>query len=130
MDFQFRLFLQEHPNESVTAQAVAVPGVAAHARNQAAAISAVRTRLTAYLKRLDQGEWGRFSSQHDQELRPLALEVVPEDAPGQEPIPITVSLLITRETGSRGIRYRVQAPRIARLELVVRDPLGAHFSHK
>jgi ATP-dependent Clp protease ATP-binding subunit ClpA/protein subunit release factor B len=123
MQMQFRLFIQQHHHGAFTVRVLAIPTITAYAETHAAAIQDVRDQLLEHLRDLDRRAWAKLAFEEQQQLRPIALEVPPKGKGPQQPIPITVNLLITDTQASRNARYLVvSAPRVEGFHLVVNEP--------
>ncbi len=120
MEMKFRVFVQERRDGNVSVQVLEVP-VTGWGNNADAALSNARDKLTNYVRHAQRRSWSQPIFQEAQELRSLPLELVPKSKHPHDPIPITVSLLVTTEHHSRGTRYIVTAPAIPDFHLVVND---------
>ena len=119
---RFRLFVQQHSHGGFSVRVPAVSQVSAYAPAREAAIADVRAQLVEHLKDLGRRGWSKYAFQERQELRPIALEVIPKGKGPQPPIPISVSLLVTDARAERGADYLVVgAPRVEGFHLVVSD---------
>lgn len=121
MQMRFRLFVQEHRDGGVTITPLAIPAIAVHAENRAAARPHLEQEIADYVRTFGRRYQEQLKFKPQQELRPIALDLVPRSKLPQEPIPITVSLVITTEQASRGTRYVITAPRIDRFQIVVQN---------
>jgi ATP-dependent Clp protease ATP-binding subunit ClpA len=123
MQMQFRLFVQQHNHGAFTVRVLAVPGISAYAETRSAALKDAQEQLAEHLRNLDRRAWSKLAFEERQELRPLAVEVVPKGKGPQQPIPITVNLMITDTQASRNASYLVvTAPRVEGFHLAVNDP--------
>jgi ATP-dependent Clp protease ATP-binding subunit ClpA len=123
MQMQFRLFIQQHHHGAFTARVLAVPSISAYADTRAAAQKEAQDQLVEHLRNLDRRAWGKLAFEERQELRPFSVEARPKGKGPQQPIPITVNLLITDTQVSRSASYLVvTAPRVEGFHLVVNDP--------
>ena len=125
MQLRFRLFLQEHPDGSFTAQLVDAPDVRHHEATRAAAIQAVQEEV---LQELSSSPYPRRRRpiprdlyQEAQQLLPLEVPLIPRRGLQADPIIITVSLLVTEMHHPRHPRWIVTAPRISGFMLVLPD---------
>lgn len=122
MDLRVRLFVCEHPDGRVTAQALDLPSVTAFEPTRTAALAATRRGLEEYVGDADRASLARLTCPEGQELRALEVDLVPKGEVPQDPVPVTVSLLVTPQRHPRGIRYVVTAPRVDSFQLVVQNP--------
>jgi ATP-dependent Clp protease ATP-binding subunit ClpA/protein subunit release factor A len=119
MQFKFRLFLQQHQDASVTLRVPVLPNLQTYHADRAQAIADMAAEIIQYVRGLERHHWGRLVFVEDQQLRPLSLELTPKVKPPQEPIPITLNLLVSAEPQARGPRYVATAPRLPGLHVVV-----------
>lgn len=119
MKLKFRIFLREHPNGHVSAQALALTDASSYEDNRAQAMTALEKDLRRQLEYTDRGQWGRFTFYEQQDLRALPVEVAPRGKGDPDPIRVTVSIVVTREETAEGPRILVTVPGLDDFSLVL-----------
>jgi ATP-dependent Clp protease ATP-binding subunit ClpC len=121
MHARFRLILQELQDGRYTATAPAFPAFNPTAPSPSEAVEAARSQIVEHLTKSGPKVLAEYVFADRQELRTVPIEVTPAGGVPHDPIGITISLLVTTQSYSRGLRYVVTAPRISQLVFVVGD---------
>jgi len=120
IELWFRVFVREHHDGSATVHALEAPHVFAYAGSPKAEVARMTKVLAEFVVSISRGYQGNFVFREDQELRRLDVDVKPRGKVEEE-IPISVSLLVTRQPHIRKERYVITAPRFYGFHLMVME---------
>ncbi|MFN3649154.1 MAG: AAA family ATPase [Armatimonadota bacterium] len=121
MEIRLRLFIRQDRSGYFSAQPVALPELRSYEETREAAIEALRRDLTAQLQWRDRGSWSDAPFYEDESLIPVRVEVDCRRKGQGEPIPATISVLVSRLPSQDGPRLLLRAPRLPGFQAVTRN---------